>query len=1207
MKKTSVGRAVAASCVLFAVLSLSGVADADRVWVATQVFDPRGDVARSSLNVVIPEYDAVVPESVRLPNDLITSVTHTADGELFVALSTDPLADLPVPVVSVAGTHPPQSASQYELSAALWQSTGNLLLAEAVLAAFPEQVVVVPRTLVEDLAAGFSGELLLLQLHGDQIGPTFSWEVPVTISLTQGAAAVAPLDRDLYNAVVVLEWSGSELWVVEVDLDAGTTANLPVRLSSINIEQTPVSIQKLPGRNEYIVVNTAFDPVNFEPLTEVWLVSFVDAGPANVLNPAREPIILSGRPDIPAGLHNAVEISVDGSEAFVATRDETTETGHIGRIDIGNVRLDSQFDVPNVRQNFIVRLLPDRLLPDIPRILIGADHTLELVSLTADTMVVDHELILFQAVQDIAISIDEVTAYIASGSEVYLYDTIAAQLSFSVQSMQTGVAMALDVLPPVAAMDDIDSDGLSFVDEISWYSTSSIDPDTDGDGISDGLDFSPLLPTPGLSLSTHDVTLTAIEGRADPPPRSVRITNRGAGDLVWTAYVEEGDWISVEPPGEEAPYAVTISADTTGLPASDLPYTGYVRVVGTGTVSDSPQTIEVNLFIDEVVQLVTVFVAENTGEQEALSAMNGLTSEGYALFANILLDNGYSYAFDEFTTSVPVDASDVGSIQPVIVTGLPWQLGQPSGEGLLDYIDAGGTALVILKRTFDEADANAINLWLAPTDIQVVPNVTYSGTVQPLTSHPITAGVSEIEIKRSAALEVTDDTAVVLGWLDVEEGLAAIAAAFFGEGRIVVLADEYAFTNAGLYGDHRQFANNIFNWLSPGGASDLDTDNDGIIDRVEDANGNGVVDSGETDPLNSDSDGDLVPDGREDLNGNGILDFGETDPTDQDTDNDGITDGTDRFPLTWPTPFIWRIEPASGSTAGGLPVTITGRYLPADVTVLFGETPSSSVTFVDSEQIVADSPEWNGGDTIVDVKVIDNETGASATLPNAFTYVLVPRVVLDIGTGVAKKDNGEYSPVTVPVTITNLDAAQPGTVEMTIEFDMLWLTFVRATLRPDLTAIGKTVWATVDNEAQTLSLEVFSENPSPPGLPDTVISSDSTDPNEPKFLTLYFEVASFVRRGTSLPLTCTNALASDLGGPLPMSIETIWDNGAVVTMIDADVNNDGLVNSVDLQLVINGALGLAGVPVGVDVDENGSVDALDVQKMINALLGIGVI
>ncbi len=63
----------------------------------------------------------------------------------------------------------------------------------------------------------------------------------------------------------------------------------------------------------------------------------------------------------------------------------------------------------------------------------------------------------------------------------------------------------------------------------------------------------------------------------------------------------------------------------------------------------------------------------------------------------------------------------------------------------------------------------------------------------------------------------------------------------------------------------------------------LDRDNDGIPDIIEDANSNGVVDLGETDPQDPDSDNDGFDDGQEDSNFNGIVDVGESDPTNIDS------------------------------------------------------------------------------------------------------------------------------------------------------------------------------------------------------------------------------------------------------------------------------------------------------------------------------------
>ncbi len=53
----------------------------------------------------------------------------------------------------------------------------------------------------------------------------------------------------------------------------------------------------------------------------------------------------------------------------------------------------------------------------------------------------------------------------------------------------------------------------------------------------------------------------------------------------------------------------------------------------------------------------------------------------------------------------------------------------------------------------------------------------------------------------------------------------------------------------------------------------------------------------------------------------------------------------------------------------------------------------------------------------------------------------------------------------------------------------------------------------------------------------------------------------------------------------------------------ADLNSDGQFNAVDIQLVINGALGLD-VTTPTDVNGDGNTDAVDVQLVINAALGL---
>ena len=98
-----------------------------------------------------------------------------------------------------------------------------------------------------------------------------------------------------------------------------------------------------------------------------------------------------------------------------------------------------------------------------------------------------------------------------------------------------------------------------------------------------------------------------------------------------------------------------------------------------------------------------------------------------------------------------------------------------------------------------------------------------------------------------------------------------------------------------------------------------DTDGDVILDGIEDSNQDGVLDAGEMNPLVGDSDGDglsdgfesdmmglLIPqkqitavdtdgdgigDGVEDANHNGQVDAGESNPLSTDSDGDGLNDG----------------------------------------------------------------------------------------------------------------------------------------------------------------------------------------------------------------------------------------------------------------------------------------------------------------------------
>ncbi|HPA06387.1 MAG TPA: M14 family zinc carboxypeptidase [Candidatus Hydrogenedentes bacterium] len=80
------------------------------------------------------------------------------------------------------------------------------------------------------------------------------------------------------------------------------------------------------------------------------------------------------------------------------------------------------------------------------------------------------------------------------------------------------------------------------------------------------------------------------------------------------------------------------------------------------------------------------------------------------------------------------------------------------------------------------------------------------------------------------------------------------------------------------------------------------------------------------------------------------------------------------------------------------------------------------------------------------------------------------------------------------------------------------------------------------------------------------------------------------------PRTFTNLTVA--AGPATRADAALVPLGAV---FDADVNNDGVVNAVDIQLVVNDVLDLP-VPVDGDINGDGAVNAVDVQLVINAAL-----
>ena len=87
-----------------------------------------------------------------------------------------------------------------------------------------------------------------------------------------------------------------------------------------------------------------------------------------------------------------------------------------------------------------------------------------------------------------------------------------------------------------------------------------------------------------------------------------------------------------------------------------------------------------------------------------------------------------------------------------------------------------------------------------------------------------------------------------------------------------------------------------------------------------------------------------------------------------------------------PTPVslaVTLVTPNTGSPVGATAVTVTGTAFASGATVTFGGTAATGVTVVSANTLTAITPARAAG--VVDV-VVTMPGGASATLPNGFTY-----------------------------------------------------------------------------------------------------------------------------------------------------------------------------------------------------------------------------
>ena len=579
---------------------------------------------------------------------------------------------------------------------------------------------------------------------------------------------------------------------------------------------------------------------------------------------------------------------------------------------------------------------------------------------------------------------------------------IDPQSCTTVKVVQLQTGWITDLLPipdEQLPSSDTDADGLATDEEVR-LGTSPDSPDTDGDGIPDGSDPDPLTPSPRLRLPDEAAFREKAVGQE---VKGIKVSPAYADDYIWRLSYERTrmPWLVIHPLSDKAPSVIYLGVDpgryyprkpTAGKLTIDL-----VRPDGSLRAAGSPATVNVRILPEERYGMHRILWI---WEQESADASFRDTSDPHGLRALGDMLAGPPYHFTHREAAAPIQ-EDLDPYAVVVLNVAAAAQGALTRQALLRYVMDGG-ALLLLGGFMEAGATPELDNWLLPVGIHLDPAVKMEGVFLVRNPHAMLRHVTSLRFAEGCAVNADDPVRVLIP-ADSAGHEAMLLASTYGRGRIVVLASPTPLeTKAMSDGANHLFAADLFQWLVEGGSGtqEQDMDGDGLPDSLEDRNGNGIVDPGETDYLDPDTDGDGLPDGMEDANRNGVVDEGETSPLNPDSDGDGILDGAD--PTSLPpvgAPVVTEVNPTHAPAEGGPLALVSGRSFAPDAAVWFAGRQARTVRVTRSTDILVEVPACDigeGGD--VSVRVVNSASGQEGTLPKGFHYSARSKVSLVLHT-----------------------------------------------------------------------------------------------------------------------------------------------------------------------------------------------------------------
>ena len=699
-----------------------------------------------------------------------------------------------------------------------------------------------------------------------------------------------------------------------------------------------------------------------EPVTQVFLLG------AATLKAAAPPVTVRGM--VEAG--NSVAAA--GDSAWLASRIPGSDFGYVTRlwwVSAGNLEKAGEEALSGVSEGFLTALEPNG-----SRLAVTLGRRLEIWPDGARG-VLRHE---FEFPVQM-LSWNGAGLFAGEAGRLHQMDGLGLQPARTLQ-MQGGWVRAVFPLPAgVPHQSDDDGDGVSGSEERA-LGTSPENPDSDGDGMHDGVDAEPARISPRLSVPSAVLLRGESAGRE---LRALMVDTGGAAGARWRVDYDRQrmPWLVAHPPAGQGGGWVYLGID----PARYAPETrsdGVLKVVLEADGRDG-QALEREV-------LVRV-VADNAAPPSSLWLLPGgygVSPRGAGVYAGLAdMLAGAPFHFSHTVGAAPFGGS-LGPYPVVVVDASLLVRGAVARLALADYVARGGGLLVAGG---DGGDAAQLEPWIGVFGIGVVPGAfspspedatRAGGPLRHWNSFRLRApfGLSAGDGGGGAALEL---------FRVPERGAAAVFLAKpYGYGRVAVLADASPLRDIDKGGETRQFCGDLFRWLARAGIEALDMDRDGLEDRIEDKNNNGVRDPGETDWLRPDTDGDGVADGLEDRSLNGMVEPGESDPRNPDSDGDGVLDGADPLPVPrFDAPHVDSVQPDTGPAEGGDLCVVSGRGFQPGVTVWFGDRQAVLAGPAQDRLIMVQVPEFSGdAGGEVAVRVAFPDGSGEGSLPGGYKYTL---------------------------------------------------------------------------------------------------------------------------------------------------------------------------------------------------------------------------